>query len=266
MSRYARGVGLEVIVGDDIETVGAIVADIVARHAPAVLGVATGSSPLSAYRELIQRGTLEQGTHLTLLDEYVGLVHGSPQRYRATISLLLAGPAGIDDAHLHAPDVDARDLDAAADDFDALLGDLGGVDLQILGIGRNGHIGFNEPGTAVDSRTHVAELSATTRADNARFFDDPADVPHRVITQGLTTIAAARRIVLIATGDEKRDAITAAFFEPASVDHPASSLVGHPDLTIVGDRAALADLRPTSSSHSPVTSNILSNPRTMEHR
>jgi len=262
VSGYAPGVGFEVIVGDDIEMVGTIVADIVARHAPAVLGVATGSSPLSAYRALIQRGALDQGTHLTLLDEYVGLPHGSPQRYRTTIRLLLAGPAGIDDAHLHAPDVDARDLDAAADDFDALLGDLGGVDLQILGIGRNGHIGFNEPGTAVGSRTHVAELSATTRADNARFFDDPADVPDRVITQGLATIMTARRIVLIATGHEKRDAITSAFAEPASVDHPASRLVGHPDLTIVGDRAALADLRPVTSVHSPVTSD----PRTKEHR
>ncbi len=256
--------GFRVIVGHDAASIGTIVADLVTATAPAVLGVATGSSPLRAYGELVRRGTLDAETHLTLLDEYVGLPRNSAHRYRATIARELAEPAGIPDAHLHAPDVDAVDLDDGAARYDRLLIDVGGVDLQILGIGRNGHIGFNEPSTAFTARTHVADLLPSTRADNARFFDHQDDVPRRVITQGLATISAARRIVLIAIGHEKRAAIAAAFTSPPCTDHPASSLVGHPDLIVVGDRSALADIADIASWPDP--SPNTSPPRTMEHR
>lgn len=233
---------MRVVVADSIGAAGCHVADLVGERDPAVLGVATGSSPLPAYTEIVAQQLVRPTTHLCLLDEYVGLPDEHPQRYRTVIRDVLAQPLGITADRVHAPDVDARDLGAAADRYEQLIADLGGVDLQVLGIGRNGHIGFNEPGTSFDSTTHVAELDATTRADNARFFDDPDAVPHVVITQGLATIRRASAIILIATGAAKRQVMRRMLTGPVSIDVPATCLRDHPDLTVIGDRDALGDL------------------------
>ena len=222
------------------DDVGRTAAALVAEGGPAVVGVATGSSPIAAYRELVRRRSLGDDVQLWLLDEYVGLPARHPCRYRSVIIEQLARPLGLPDDQVHGPDVDAADLDDAAERYEEDLRRLGSVDVQILGIGRNGHIGFNEPGTPFDSRSHAGALTETTRADNARFFRDLDDVPHRMITQGLGTIAAARRIVLIASGPTKRDAITTLLTCPPTTNLPASALLDHPDVTIIGDHAALA--------------------------
>ena len=233
---------MRVVVADSAAEVGRRVAEIVGERAPAVMGVATGSSPMPAYAEIVDRRLLPQTAHLCLLDEYVGLSSSHPQRYRSVIRRALADPLGIPPEHVHAPDVDADDLEAAADEYEQLLAGLGGVDLQLLGIGRNGHIGFNEPGTPFASPTHVASLDETTRRDNSRFFPGVDDVPHTVITQGPATIRRARSIVLIATGDAKRAAMGRLLSGTVSVEIPATSLHDHPDLTVIGDRAALDHL------------------------
>ena len=231
---------MRVITAADGDDLGRIAASLVEDGDPAVVGVATGSSPIAAYREFVRRRSLREDVQLCLLDEYVGLPIGHPHRYRSVILEQLARPLGLRDDQVHGPDVDAADLAIATQRYEDDLSRLGGVDVQILGIGRNGHIGFNEPGTPFDSRTHVGVLTETTRHDNARFFRDLDDVPHRVITQGLGTIVAARRIVLIASGPTKREAIAALLSCPPTTDLPASVLLDHADVTIIGDQAALA--------------------------
>ena len=228
------------IVVADVGNIGRVVTDLVIAASPRVLGVATGASPMSSYAEMVARRALHHDVQLCLLDEYVGLPREHSARYRSVIVQCLIDPLHLDTHQVHSPNVDADDLHDAADRYEADLKGLRGVDLQILGIGRNGHIGFNEPGTSFDTRTHVAMLSAATRADNARYFADPGQVPTRAITQGLATIAAARQIVLIATGGTKEAAITRLATQPRSTDLPASVLSDHPHITVVGDRAALA--------------------------
>ena len=230
---------MRVLVGADEHAVARVSAALIAERRPHVLGVATGSTPVLTYHELVRARSLPADVHLCLLDEYVGLAPEDPRRYRAVIVEQLAAPLGLPDHHVHAPDVDSDDLDLAADQYEQLLRDLGGVDVQILGIGRNGHIGFNEPGTAIESRTHVGFLHEATRLDNARFFAGPERVPHKVVTQGLATIADARSIILIATGAAKNEAMTALVTRRKSPLVPASGLFDHPDLTVIGDHAAL---------------------------
>ena len=215
---------------------GRVVARLVGDHRPRVLGVATGSSPEPAYRELVRRSELAPSTVLCLLDEYVGLAPGSAHRYRSQIESQLGGPLGA--LRIEGPDVDCADLPSAAAAYEQTLDDLGGVDVQILGVGRNGHIGFNEPGTSFSSRTHVANLAEKTRRDNARFFGSLAAVPTRSITQGLGTIMRAHTIVLVAAGSAKAVAVESLFTRPPSVDLPASVLQLHDEVTVVADRDA----------------------------
>jgi len=230
---------MRVLVGADESAVARAAAALITERRPNVLGVATGSSPVLTYRELVRARSLPGNVQLCLLDEYVGLAPTDPHRYRAVIMAQLAAPLGLPDHHVHAPDVDADDLDLAAQRYEQLLCELGGVDVQLLGIGRNGHIGFNEPGTSIESRTHVGFLHDATRVDNARFFASLDHVPHKVVTQGLATIAGARSIILIATGAAKNEATTALVTRRQSPLVPASGLFDHPDLTVIGDHAAL---------------------------
>ena len=217
------------------DTAGVIV-EIVTARAPHRLGVATGSSPEPTYRELVRRRVLEPETELYLVDEYVGLADCSPASYRATIAYALADPCG--GLRIVGPDVHRDDLPAAAAEYEQALQDFGGVDLQLLGIGRNGHVGFNEPGTPFSSRTRVAHLSDTTRLDNARFFMSLSEVPTRCITQGLATISTAKAIILIATGQAKANAVAALLTRPPEPALPASALLAHPHLVLVADAAA----------------------------
>ncbi len=272
------GSGVRVIACHDAAEIAMVAADVVEQAAPLVLGVATGSSPEGLYTELVRRGALQPGLRLVLLDDYLGLPPEHPQRYRAVIERQLVGPAGLRPDALSGPDVDGGDPDGAAARYELELERAGGVDLQILGLGRNGHVGFNEPGTPAESRTHVATLADATRRDNARFFDRADEVPQRGITQGLATIATARRLLLLAAGAAKAPALAATLAALREGRHhpevPASALVGHPHLVVVADRAALGltdvATRPTdaSSTSSPARAQPPSRPPTTspEHR
>ena len=177
----------------------------------ATLGLATGSSPLPAYRELIRRhrheGLSFAACRAFLLDEYVGLPAGHEQSYHRFIRDNFVSGIDIDDAAVISPDGTADDPAVEAARYDAGIGAAGGVDLQILGIGSNGHIAFNEPGSSLASRTRPVVLAESTIADNSRYFETREDVPVQAISQGLGTIGEARRIVLTASGQKKAEAI-----------------------------------------------------------
>jgi glucosamine-6-phosphate deaminase len=218
-------------------------AGLIAAAGPAVLGVATGSTTEATHRLLVERRAVATGTVMMLLDEYLDLPVGHPQRYRSVIERDLVRPLGLRTHQLIGPDVDSLDPHRAAVAYEAEIARRGGVDLQVLGIGRNGHIGFNEPGTPFDSRTRVVALAATTRRDNARFFDAPEHVPQRAITQGIATVLAARSLVLLAVGEAKAAALAALLDGEPTPDLPASALSTHPDLTVVADSAAMSATR-----------------------
>lgn len=243
---------MEVVITPDAGSAAAIVAGVVAaavRSRPApVLGLATGSSPLAAYRRLIELHRAGEVTfaHASalLLDEYIGLPPDHPEAYRAFIRRELTDHLDLPPERLFGPDVAAGDLAGACVRYDRLIADLGGVDVQLLGIGSDGHVGFNEPGSSLASRTRVKTLTRATRADNARFFDDRAeDVPRHVVTQGLGTILEARHLVLVACGAAKAAPVALAVEGPVSAMCPASVLQLHPHATVVVDDAAAAGLR-----------------------
>jgi glucosamine-6-phosphate deaminase len=231
---------------------GRLVADVVARAlgaAPRVhLGLATGSSPLAAYAELIRRhreeGLSFAGATAWLLDEYVGMGPDDPRSYRHTIRTELTDHVGLDPARVHGPDGAHPDPLAAAAAYEEALRAAGPIAVQVLGIGVNGHVGFNEPSSSLSSPTRIKTLTDRTRADNARFFGgDLAAVPRHVLTQGLGTIARARHLVLTASGEHKAAAVAAAVEGPLSAACPASVLQLHPHATVVVDEAAAARLR-----------------------
>ncbi len=214
-----------------------------------VLGVATGSSPLPLYRAIrAPRPQSIDDVEFFALDEYVGLPPGHPENYRVFLERELVHPLGLDPARLHVLDGGAADPDAECRGFEAALGAAGGVDLQILGIGSNGHIGFNEPGSSPTSRTRLTALAERTRADNARFFDTLGSVPTHCLTQGLGTILEARRILLLASGPGKAEAVARAVQGPVDPAVPASYLRDHPDVTLLIDRDAAAMLT-TEGAH-----------------
>ncbi len=215
-----------------------------------VLGLATGSSPLGLYRELglaVAEGRADfSRAHGFALDEYVGLPPGHPEGYRQVLLREVCDVIGLPARRLAVPDGSGTDLTAltaAAAAYERRIRELGGVDVQVLGIGANGHLGFNEPGSAMTSRTRVKRLSARTRRDNARFFTGLSDVPTHCVTQGLGTILDARRLVLVATGDAKADAVAAALEGPLTASVPASVLQWHADTVVCLDEAAAAGLR-----------------------
>lgn len=241
---------MEIVILPDAGEVGrvaaAIVADVVARKPDGVIGLATGSSPLAIYAELARRsdaGELDF-SHVRgfALDEYVGLDYGHPESYHAVIERTVTRPLRMDPALVSVPDGMASDLAAACAAYEAAIDAAGGIDVQILGIGGNGHIGFNEPTSSLASRTRIKTLTPKTRADNARFFDSPEQVPMHCLTQGLGTILRARRLVLVAQGAGKAEAIEAAVEGPVSASCPASVLQLHEFATVVVDEAAAARL------------------------
>ena len=202
-----------------------------------VLGLATGSTPLGIYRQLIEwrnKGDLDFSQVTTVnLDEYCGLPPAHPQSYRHFMDLNFFGGIGIDPARTHVPNGMASDLAAECARNDEMVAGLGGIDLQLLGIGRNGHIGFNEPSDVFKKGTHVVDLKPSTIEANARFFSSADEVPRRAITIGIQAIMAARRIVLVASGAEKRGILERALHGPVTPQVPASLLQLHTDLTVV---------------------------------
>lgn len=202
-----------------------------------VLGLATGSSPLGTYRQLIEwynKGDIDFSAVTTVnLDEYVGLDGNDPQSYRYFMDHNLFDYINIDRANTFVPNGRAADLAAEGKAYDARIEALGGIDLQLLGIGLDGHIGFNEPDRYFVKSTHVVELHESTIAANARFFASKADVPRRAITMGMVSILQAKKILLIASGAGKRDILEKAFFGPITPEIPASILQLHPDITVI---------------------------------
>jgi glucosamine-6-phosphate deaminase len=237
---------------DEIAVVAADVIESVVRRKPAaVLGLATGSTPLPAYQELTRRhkaGTGPSYSAVTCfnLDEYVGLpspdggVH--EQSYRATIARELTDGLGISPGQVNGPDPSPDGLPTAGERYEALIAAAGGIDVQFLGIGTDGHLAFNEPGSSLASRTRIKTLTAQTRKDNARFFGSPDEVPTHVLTQGLGTILQARHLLLIVTGESKAGAVAAAVEGPVSASCPASVLQLHPHTTVLLDPPAASRL------------------------
>lgn len=232
------------------EQIGDLVATAITRlvdaKPDAVLGLATGSSPLSTYAALARRFRAGEVSFAKaqgfLLDEYVGLAADHPERYRAVVERELEQLVDFADGAVQGPDGLAADLPAACLDYEGRITAAGGVDLQLLGIGTDGHIGFNEPGSSLASRTRIKTLTPQTREDNARFFASAEEVPHHVVTQGLGTISAARHLVLVATGASKAAAVHAMAEGPVSAFCPASVLQLHPHVTVLVDDSAAGDL------------------------
>ncbi len=222
--------------------------ELLARKPGAVLGLATGSSPLGIYDELVRRHREGRVTfsraRAFLLDEYVGLPASHPQRYRTVIDRELVSRVDFRPEAVHGPDGTAEDVVGACARYEAMIAEAGGVDLQILGIGADGHVGFNEPASSLGSRTRIKTLTEQTRSDNARFFDDDVDqVPTHCLTQGLATIMDARHLVLIATGPAKAAAVHQLVEGPVSALWPATVLQHHPHVTVLVDEAAAARLQ-----------------------
>lgn len=238
------------------EIYGRCVADLIKAKPDAVLGLATGSSPLAAYQALAKIVKDEaidvSGVHGFALDEYIGLPLTHPESYHATIHRTVVEPLGLDPAKVHVPgDVlngtpleDGDKVALAGPAYDRAIEAAGGIDVQILGIGTDGHVGFNEPGSSLASGTRVKTLAEQTRIDNARFFDnDINQVPTHCITQGIGTIMKARHLVLLAFGAGKAEAIEETVEGGVSAFCPASALQMHPHATIIVDEEAASRLR-----------------------
>jgi len=208
-----------------------------------VLGLATGSTPLGVYTQLIDwycKGDLDfSGVKTINLDEYKGIPSSHPQSYRHYMYEHLFSRINIRLENIHIPNGLAEEDEAECLRYNEIIRKLGGIDLQLLGIGHNGHIGFNEPGRAFEQDTHLVSLTNSTIESNARFFASKDEVPRQAYTVGIKSIMQARKIVVIVSGDSKAEITKAAFLGPITPDVPASILQMHPNITLVGDSAAL---------------------------
>ena len=225
----------------------AIMAAQVIAKPRSLLGLATGSTPVGLYRELIAgctAGDLDFSRIVTVnLDEYAGLPGTHDQSYRYFMDHNLFDHINIDGVAVSVPDGKAPDPEAECRRYEALLASVGQADIQLLGMGRNGHIGFNEPGDAFIAPTHVVELTDSTIDANARFFASRDQVPRKALTMGVGAIMRARRVLVVVSGADKAQAVKAAFAGPITPQVPASILQLHPDVVLVGDEAALAGLK-----------------------
>ena len=242
---------MEVVIADEY-TLAELAADAIERllrtEAAPVIGLATGSSPLRIYDELTTRhkneGLSFAHAQAFMLDEYVGIAYDHPQRYRNVIDTEIATRVDFAEGAVHGPDGSADDLAAASADYERKIVGAGGIDLQILGIGTDGHVAFNEPGSSLASRTRVKSLTQQTRMDNARFFDgDVEQVPKLCLTQGMGTIMEAKHLVLVATGGNKAEAVHQMIEGPISAMWPATVLQMHQHVTVLLDEAAASRLQ-----------------------
>ena len=214
-----------------------IIASQVVVKPDCVLGLATGSSPVGAYKKLIEKcsaGDLDFSPVTTVnLDEYVGLTGDNDQSYRYFMNDNLFNHINIDKANTYVPDGCAEDYDAECELYDNRVKELGGIDLQLLGIGMDGHIGFNEPDEFFVGPTHVVDLDESTIKANARFFESEADVPRKAVTMGMMSIMQAKKVLLVANGAAKKEILEKSFFGPITPEVPASILQLHPDVTVI---------------------------------
>ena len=249
---------MEIFILPDADAVAAraagIVGDLVSRRPRAVLGLATGSTPVAMYERLVQRhreqGLSFAGVTTFNLDEYLGLPEDSTLRYRRYMVEHLFGHIDIDAANTYLPEcapyADPRTVGPA---YEQAIETAGGIDLQVLGIGANGHIGFNEPGSSLGSHTRVKTLAQRTVDDNSRLLGDGETQPDLAITMGIATITAARRILLLATGEHKARAIALALEGPITAMHPASVLQMHPRVRVIVDESAASELAQLTYYH-----------------
>lgn len=242
---------MKVLIFDDAERATARAAQIVVAAVTArpdtVLGLATGGTMRPLYAQLVaahKAGAVGFSRVTTFnLDEYIGLSPDHPCSYHAYMRTALFDHVDIDPARTHLPRGDSADPVAESQRYEALIAAHGGIDLQVLGIGQNGHIGFNEPTSSLGSRTRIKTLTASTRAANAGYFDRAEDIPAHAITMGIRTILEARHCLLLATGASKAPAVAAMVEGPLTAACPASALQMHPAATVVLDHDAARDLR-----------------------
>jgi len=242
---------MDIVILDNSEQVAVeaarMVSTLLRREPAAILGLATGQTPIAMYRELVrehrENGLSFRDVTTFNLDEYVGLEPGSPQSYRAYMHEELFDHVDIDFASTFLPEcppgTDPRSVGPA---YEASIARRGGIDLQVLGVGGNGHIGFNEPASSLASRTRIKTLTRETIEANRKYFDDPASQPQLAITMGIATIMEAREILLLATGESKADAVHQLVEGPVSARCPASMLQLHEKVTVLLDGAAAARL------------------------
>lgn len=238
---------MEVIIQPTAEASAEVAARIIARQLRekpgAVLGLATGSTPLSLYRILIEM-QLDWSLVTTFnLDEYIGLPREHPQSYHSFMWENLFRHVNIRPENVHIPDGNAPDIPAFCAAYEQSIRAAGGIDIQVLGIGTDGHIGFNEPTSSLASRTRIKTLTPQTRRDNARFFGGENDVPFHVITMGIGTIMEARANLLLAYGENKASAIAGAVEGPITANNPASILQLHPVAKVCLDEPAASRLQ-----------------------
>ena len=237
---------MEIIIQPSAEAATSVAARIIARllqeKPNAVIGLATGSTPLRLYRELVAMNLDWSGVTTFNLDEYVGLPSGHAQSYRQFMQEHLFRHVNIAAHNVHIPEGNAEDVPLSCADYERRIGEAGGIDLQVLGIGTDGHIGFNEPSSSLASRTRIKTLTPQTRRDNGRFFGSAEAVPKHVVTMGVGTIMEARQIVLLAFGESKSAAVAGAVEGALSASNPASILQMHPAARVCLDDAAASRL------------------------
>ena len=238
---------MEIIIQPTAQAATNVAARIIARllreKPDAVLGLATGSTPLLLYRTLIEMNLDWSKVTTFNLDEYIGLPREHPQSYHSFMWENLFQHVNITKKNIHIPDGNAADIPKFCSDYEAQIRAAGGIDIQVLGIGTDGHIGFNEPTSSLASRTRIKTLTQQTCKDNARFFGSEAKVPHHVITMGIGTIMEARTNLLLAFGANKADAIAEAVEGPVTSINPASVLQMHPSVKVCLDEPAASKLK-----------------------
>jgi glucosamine-6-phosphate deaminase len=244
---------MEMILQPDAEAASKVaarlVANVVRKKPDAVLGMATGSTPLGLYRELI-RLHREEGLDFSRvttfnLDEYIGLPPEHPQSYHHYMQENVFAHLNVPQDRIHLPDGMTRDVPAFCSEYEERIRKAGGIDVQILGIGSDGHVGFNEPTSSLASRTRIKTLTPETLEDNARFFDSPEEQPHHVITMGIGTILDARQVVMLAFGEKKAEAVAGMVEGPITASLPASALQFHTRTHVFLDEAASSRLKRT---------------------
>lgn len=224
-----------------------IMAALIVSKPNAVLGLATGSTPVGMYRKLVEwynNGDLDFSQISSVnLDEYRGLSGDNDQSYRYFMNTNLFDHVNIDKAKTNVPNGLAEDPEKACEEYNEIIRSMGGVDMQLLGIGGNGHIGFNEPSDFFEKGTHVVDLAESTIQANARFFESMDEVPKQAFTMGIKNIMEAKRILLVATGEAKADALYKALYGPITPKVPASILQLHGDVVVVADEEAMSVIR-----------------------
>jgi glucosamine-6-phosphate deaminase len=242
---------MKIIEAKDYQDLSKIAADYIIKKVctlPKItLGLATGGTPVGIYNNLIadhqKNGTSYQGVTTFNLDEYVGLSGDDPNSYRYYMNDNLFDHIDIQKNNTFVPRGDVDDIQSECTVYENLLQKQKGIDLQILGIGKNGHIGFNEPRTSFESETHVVQLTPSTRKANAMYFSSIEEVPTKAITMGIATIMKSKEILLLISGEQKKEALNRLLTGNVDENFPASVLKKHPYVTIIADKAAIAGLK-----------------------